>query len=1223
MRFTPDGPNVPATLIAAQERGEVLFVCGAGVSRGAGLPLFDGLVRTIYRELGESWENHAAEREVMEENGKLKGQYDRVLRALERRLIGGSTRGAQAIRGRIREAIRRSLQPKPNADLSGHLSLLQLSRDEQHQNRLLTTNFDTLFERAWRGAKGHDIPSYACQNMPSPRAANFSGVLHLHGILCDPEIGVAADSDLVLTSAEFGDAYLRTGWASRYVYDLVRSHILVLVGYAADDPPMRYLLEALEADRERYPDLRQVYAIAGAADAARSTEEALWRAKGVEPVIFASDGPREYSPLYDTLREWCSYAEDPTAWRRERLSALLSGEPSTANDDGLTEIRDLLSHGDAAALLKELSPAPAWLPVFADRGLPVTSSSAAAGWIASRVADPAMVEACAGVLPHQDAWWAIDAALADPNSRPVPDICRAWRWIRRASESKSYNALPRWYALRAREWGEALVSERRAAIVDVLRPRLQVAKPLRWPGLPEETEASSSAASLVRVDYEPHHHAPKPDELLKSWPRDARSEEGLLLSLLNALREALEEAREVGFIDGLDRPSWDVPAVSDHLQNRYRTGFYPIVRTIADLWARLSQRAPAHARTIAAGWAYSDFNLIRRLHIHALTDGAVFSGEEAALGLLHLSDAAFWLGDLQRETMRLMAERWSEFSRDSQESLSARLCAGMPQSMLPADGTFTEDRWETVRDHATFIRLSRILAAGGSLTPEMQDSLVALQRRHPGWEPGPGDRDDFRSWTSDWSRPQGQHEDLSSVGTGDLVAEAMRLERERPFEHGDTWYLFCEAEPQRALDGLLAEAEREQWKTAAWHTFLSSAERVDEGVFHRGVADALLRVPEGALRGFSGPAASWLKQRFRSLLGNSAELSNDFFDLWDHLADVTYVAPAENEECSEPPDDIVSAALNSPGGLLVWTLCSAISGRKPAEGSEFGDPVRRRLDRAIGSASPAGLHARGYLAWELPFLFHVDPVWTLHAMVPRLDPATFEGRLLWKAGLSQRSPQAPLFNALKPGLLVLADDAGFSSGQADGIAMTLMTAAIRGRMHPTEGWNITLTELRKALASTTAKVRHRAADILADWTSEGDPSERGERWIRQVGPFFEQAWPQDAECRDGLSSRELVRMVLATEAAFPDAVRTTTPLMVPFDLHSIEIQLDLDRRNGEPLSTYPREFITLLDALIDPEKAEPPRDLDAILRRCAAADPTVSEQPPFLRLRAVARRFGA
>jgi hypothetical protein len=97
--------------------------------------------------------------------------------------------------------------------------------------------------------------------MPRPKVTGFAGVLHLHGRLADQDLGLE-ETDLVLTSAEFGDAYLRSGWASRYVYDLARTHTLALVGYQADDPPMRYLLEALEADRERYPDLQQVYAFA-------------------------------------------------------------------------------------------------------------------------------------------------------------------------------------------------------------------------------------------------------------------------------------------------------------------------------------------------------------------------------------------------------------------------------------------------------------------------------------------------------------------------------------------------------------------------------------------------------------------------------------------------------------------------------------------------------------------------------------------------------------------------------------------------------------------------------------------------------------------------------------------------------------------------------------------------------------------------------------------------
>ncbi|WP_420668062.1 SIR2 family protein [Cribrihabitans neustonicus] len=255
MKLLPDGPDIPQELIAAQEKGEVLFICGAGVSMTVGLPSFRGLVAAVYGELGENWHLHPAEREVMEQGGRLAGQYDRVLRLLERRLTAVGTGNAGRLRERLRDAIRIKLQlpQEGEVNLEAHAALLDLSRDSESQIRLVTTNFDTLFERAW--PRGGRAPSFAGPAMPQPKTAGCAGVMHLHGRLADEHLGLS-ETDLVLTSAEFGDAYLRSGWASRYVYDLVRAYTVVLVGYQADDPPMRYLLEVLEADRQRYSDLR-------------------------------------------------------------------------------------------------------------------------------------------------------------------------------------------------------------------------------------------------------------------------------------------------------------------------------------------------------------------------------------------------------------------------------------------------------------------------------------------------------------------------------------------------------------------------------------------------------------------------------------------------------------------------------------------------------------------------------------------------------------------------------------------------------------------------------------------------------------------------------------------------------------------------------------------------------------------------------------------------------
>jgi hypothetical protein len=50
MRFSADGPDFPAELLDSLLAGEVVFVCGAGVSAPQ-LPGFAGLVCRVYQNL--------------------------------------------------------------------------------------------------------------------------------------------------------------------------------------------------------------------------------------------------------------------------------------------------------------------------------------------------------------------------------------------------------------------------------------------------------------------------------------------------------------------------------------------------------------------------------------------------------------------------------------------------------------------------------------------------------------------------------------------------------------------------------------------------------------------------------------------------------------------------------------------------------------------------------------------------------------------------------------------------------------------------------------------------------------------------------------------------------------------------------------------------------------------------------------------------------------------
>jgi hypothetical protein len=73
MKLIEAGADIPSELIRAVNDGDVIFLCGAGVSRGVGLPSFQKLTADIYASLGESPANEAAERIASD-----RGEYDRV-----------------------------------------------------------------------------------------------------------------------------------------------------------------------------------------------------------------------------------------------------------------------------------------------------------------------------------------------------------------------------------------------------------------------------------------------------------------------------------------------------------------------------------------------------------------------------------------------------------------------------------------------------------------------------------------------------------------------------------------------------------------------------------------------------------------------------------------------------------------------------------------------------------------------------------------------------------------------------------------------------------------------------------------------------------------------------------------------------------------------------------------------------------------------------------------
>ena len=167
MQFVANGPDIPNALLQAHEESRVVFFCGAGISYPAGLPRFKGLVDEIYRRVGTT-------RSAIEQEAYAREQFDATLDLLERRLPGQ--------RIAVRKALAQVLQPKwrRKGATDTHAALLQLARCREGSVRLVTTNFDRVFERAAQRAKQHFI-AYAAPMLPIPKSSRWNGLVYLHG----------------------------------------------------------------------------------------------------------------------------------------------------------------------------------------------------------------------------------------------------------------------------------------------------------------------------------------------------------------------------------------------------------------------------------------------------------------------------------------------------------------------------------------------------------------------------------------------------------------------------------------------------------------------------------------------------------------------------------------------------------------------------------------------------------------------------------------------------------------------------------------------------------------------------------------------------------------------------------------------------------------------------------------------------------------------------------
>ena len=272
--------------------------CGAGISYDAGIPLFRGLLDRTAKGI-----NHS----LTDEEKKLRrdSQFDQLYFRLEQH-------NGDRLHVR-RESIKYLVPSKPVGEdaLSKHVSLLKLARGRDGMSRLVTTNYDCLFDEA-QAKLSISVPSFAAPLLPVPKEYKWDGIVYVHGKL-DSNPSAANLETLVISSGDFGQAYLTERWASRFVSDLFRDYVVCFVGYSVNDVILKYLVDAITAERNsmyRTPGKKPlpIFAFSGVKDDRRERDATEWELKGITSIPYTVIRG-SHKELSDVLAAWARYHE--------------------------------------------------------------------------------------------------------------------------------------------------------------------------------------------------------------------------------------------------------------------------------------------------------------------------------------------------------------------------------------------------------------------------------------------------------------------------------------------------------------------------------------------------------------------------------------------------------------------------------------------------------------------------------------------------------------------------------------------------------------------------------------------------------------------------------------------------------------------------------------------------------------------------------------------------
>jgi len=1134
MQLVSNGPEIPNDLIHLHEEGRVVFFTGAGISAPAGLPNFKGLTEQIFIRLNET--PNGVERKAIEGY-----RYDTALGLLEARLQGG--------RQQMREQLIPLLTPVLTRTevTRTHKALLELGRSRNGSLRLVTTNFDRLFDAA-----GSDLAfkSFSAPLLPIPKNT-WDGLVYLHGHLPNSPTGTDLDQ-LVLSSGDFGRAYLAERWAARFVSELFRNYTVCFVGYSIEDPVLRYMMDALAAERLLGGEPLQMYAFArGSHDDCDD-----WYAKGVVPIMYC-----EHQHLHESIDNWASIYRDGITGKEAIVERIGRSNPqeSSLDDDMTGRLLWALSDpsGGPAKRFADLDPLPSldWLAVFAEErfgevdrrrfGLPtmvegqevITFSLLSrpfsfrdkakvalvgheaqnqplgpgleplARWLAGHATEPALllwVARNGGVL-HPEFAWHVEKALQKEDFPLALKV--VWRMtlsglLRNSSDHEFY----RWKGWFEKEGMSPSV---RLRLLHLLSPRVHLGERSMFSGRIEETKEYRRPCDIMNTSVVLAQEINKYSfDSLDEQPEWVEALPGLADDARILLRDALDLMQELGMASAeFDRSSLALPSISEHDQNGYYDTWTLLIRFVRDAWQATARANPKRARSLSEAWAYEAYPCFRRLRLFAAVHPDVHTSKEALQMLVDGAHHPLWSFETRRESLRLIVSLAKRLNEGEARELQEAILKGPPREL--ARNKMTDDEWSEFSSRSIWIRLSKYQSAGGQLTASSEATLQAIQTRLPFLELAPDESDEFHMYFGGFKRNR-----LASISIpeeGKQLADWLIEHPKNDHWAPDNWPQLCRQQPELTAEALALTMSRGAWLPDRWHDGLQVW--ADEEIATRTwplVKEHLLSTPDDRLILLANPVGFWAKNI-------AAKVPHDH-DLTDLMGRIIRLHREVEPDLGQEP---MMRVVNHPIGQATEVLFRCWYAQKLGDGIGLSEPPRALFTELCDPAIVAYRIGRVLLGNEFMNLYRVDEEWAKEHLIQLFDweKSPEDAAAVWYGWLWSGNLYWPLLSELKTEftrtITHYADLGDCGKRLAKWIAIIVLD----------ETAPFTRTELTSFVHGLPVKgLTELLFSMNSNMASSGD--QRNSFWTNRIKPFVEEVWPKSKEKNTSATGEQFARIAL-------------------------------------------------------------------------------------------------